>query len=105
MGGGPEKQRVEMLKFRDGVLLELAVLFADHFSHVQLFVTPWTVALQAPLSMGFSRQEHWSGWPFPRPEDLPSPGIEPPSLESPASAGRFFTTVPPGKPEFNDECP
>ena len=49
-------------------------------SHVQLFATPWTVAYQASLSMGFSRQEHWSGLPFPSPGDLPNPGIEPKSL-------------------------
>ena len=65
-------------------------------SHVQLFVTPWTVAHQAPLSLGFSRQEYWSGLPFPPPEDLPDPGIEAASLVSPALAGGFFTTVPPG---------
>ena len=52
------------------------------FSCVQLFVTPWTVARQAPLSMGFSRQEYWSGLPFPSPGDLPDPGIEPASLIS-----------------------
>ena len=46
-------------------------------SRVRLFVTPWTVAYQAPLSMGFSRQEYWSGLPFPSPGDLPNPGIEP----------------------------
>ena len=46
-------------------------------SHVQLFVTPWTVAHHAPLSMGLSRQEYWSGLPFPSPEDLPDPGIKP----------------------------
>ena len=46
-------------------------------SHVPLFVTPWTVAWQAPLSMGFSRQKHWSGLPFLPPGDLPDPGIEP----------------------------
>ena len=46
-------------------------------SHVRLFVTPWTVTCQAPLSMGFSRQEYWSGLPFPSPGDLPNPGIEP----------------------------
>ena len=46
-------------------------------SHVQLFVTPWTVAYQAPLSMGFSRQEYWSGVPFPSPGELPDAGIEP----------------------------
>ena len=47
------------------------------FSHVRLFATPWTVAQQAPLSIGFSRQEYWSGLPFPSPGDLPDPGIEP----------------------------
>ena len=46
-------------------------------SHVQLFVTPWTVAYHAPPSLGFSRQEYWSGLPFPSPEDLPNPGTEP----------------------------
>ena len=46
-------------------------------SRVQLFATPWTVAYQAPLSMGFSRQEYWNGLPFPSPGDLPDPGIEP----------------------------
>ena len=51
---------------------------------VWLFATPWTVAHQAPLSMGFSRQEYWSGLPFPSPGDLPNPGIEPASLASPA---------------------
>ena len=63
----------------------------SQFSHVQLFVTPWTVALQAPLSMGFSRQEYWSGLPCP-PGDLPDPRIEPTSLKSPALAEKFFTT-------------
>ena len=59
---------------------------------VQLFVTAWTVACQAPLSMEFSRQENWSGLPFPTPVDLPKPGTEPVSLASSALAGRFFTT-------------
>ena len=68
-------------------------------SHVQLFVTPWTVACQAPLSMEFSKQEHWSGLPFPTPGDLPSPGIETVSLVSSALAGEFFTTVLSGKPK------
>ena len=54
-------------------------------------MTPWTVAHQAPLSMGFSRQEYWSGLPFPPPEDLPHPGIELVSLTSPALAARFFS--------------
>ena len=61
-------------------------------SCVLLFVTLWTAAHQAPLSMGFSRQEYWSGLPCPPPGDLPNPGIEPVSLMSPALAGRFFTT-------------
>ena len=61
-------------------------------SHVLLFVAPWIVAHQAPLSMGFSRQEYWSGLPFPPLGDLPDPGIEPMSLVSPTMAGRFFTT-------------
>ena len=56
------------------------------------FVTPWTVAHQAPLSMGFSRQEYWSGWPCPPPGDLFIPGIEPASRTSPALAGRFCTS-------------
>ena len=59
---------------------------------VQLFATPWTVARQAPLSMGFSRQEYWSGLPCPPSGDLPDPGIEPASLTSSALAGGFFTT-------------
>ena len=63
-------------------------------SHVRLFVTPWTVAHQAPLSMGFSRQEYWSGLPFPSPGVLSDSGIEP---TSPALVGEFFTTAPPGK--------
>ena len=58
-------------------------------SRVRPFATPWTVAYQAPPSMGFSRQEYWSGLPFPSPEDLPDPGIEPTSS---ALASRFFTT-------------
>ena len=62
---------------------------------IWLFATPWTVAHQAPLSMGFSRQEYWSGLPFPSPGYLPDPGIEPrsPTLEADA-----LTSEPPGKP-------
>ena len=67
---------------------------AQLLSSVHLFVSPWTVACQAPLAMGFSRQEGCSELPFPSPGDLPDPGIEPASLESPALAGRFFTTNP-----------
>ena len=70
-------------------------IHAQLLSCVQLFVTPLTVADQAPLSMGFSRQEHWSWLPFPSPGSFPNPEMEP---VSPALAGGFFTTVPPGKP-------
>ena len=66
-------------------------------SCAQLFAMVWTVALQAPLSMGFFRQEYWSGLPFPPLGDLPNPEIEP---SSPASSGGFFTTEPPGKPHI-----
>ena len=62
----------------------------------QLFVTPWNVAHQTPLSMEFSRQEYLSGLSFPHPRDLPYPGIKFLSLVSPALAGRFLSTEPPG---------
>ena len=64
-------------------------------SHVRFFATPWAVAHQTPLSMGFPSQEYWSKLSFPPPGDLPHPGIEP---ISPALAGGFFTTEPPRKP-------
>ena len=63
----------------------------SRFSHVHLFATLWAAARQGPQSMGFSRQEHWSGLPCPSPGDLTNPGIEPTSLTSPALAGGFFT--------------
>ena len=63
-------------------------------SRVQLFVIPWTVAYQAPPSMGFSRREYWSGLPFPSPGDLPDPGIEP---RSPALQVDALISEPPGK--------
>ena len=66
-------------------------------SHVQFFATPWTVALQAPLSMGFSRQEYWSGLPFPSPGDLPDPGIKP---RSSALQAEFLPSEPSGKPHL-----
>ena len=68
-------------------------------SSIQLFAAPRTIAPQVPLSMEFSRQEYWSGLPFPPPGDLPNPRIEPASLASPALAGGFFTTEPPRKPQ------
>ena len=65
-------------------------------SRVRLFVTPWTVAYQAPLSMGFPRQEYWSGVPLPSPGDLPDPGIKP---WSPALQADSLLSEPPGKPK------
>ena len=65
---------------------------------LRLFAAPWTIAHQASLSMEFSRQEYWSGLPFPPPRDLPNPGIKPASL---ASADRFFTTALPGEPLYH----
>ena len=65
-------------------------------SHVQLFVTPWTVACQAPLSMGISRQEYWSGLPFPSPGDLPDPRIEP---GSPTLQADSLPSESPGAPK------
>ena len=71
-------------------------------SHVRLFVTPWTVACQAPLSMGFSRQKYWSGLPFPSPGDLPDPGIKP---GSPALQADALLSEPTGKTSyFNVLC-
>ena len=73
-----------------------------HYGHVlsrvQLFVTPWTVACQAPLSMVFSRQEYWSELPCPPPGDLPDAAIKPPSLMSPALQVGSLPLVPPGRP-------
>ena len=71
----------------------------NRFSRVQLSVTPWTVAHQAPLSMRFPWQESWSGLPFLSPGDLPDPGIKPTSS---ALASRFFTAKESGKPIIND---
>ena len=66
----------------------LSLFVLSCFSHVRPFATLWTVSLQAPLSMGFLRQEHWHGLLFPPPADIPNPGIK---LMSPGVSGRFFT--------------
>ena len=71
----------------------MAVCVFSHVTKLRLFVTPWTVAHQAPLSMEISKQEYWNGMPFPTPGDLLHQGIEQASLASPALAGRFFTTA------------
>ena len=88
------ESKAEACKRSDGLWLTGNDGACMHAKSLQscLTVTSWTVARQVPLSMGFSRQEHWNGWPFPSPGDLTHPGIEPASLTSPALAGGFFTT-------------
>ena len=80
-------------------ILFLHVCLLSHFSCIQLFAILWTVAHQAHL-MAFSRQEYWSGLPFPPPGDLSDLGIKPIFLMSPVLASRFFTLAPPGKPSL-----
>ena len=72
-------------------------VYVQWLSHLRLFANPWTVACQAPLFMGFSRQEYWSGLTFLPLGDLSNPAIKPESPGSPALAGRFLPLVPPGK--------
>ena len=72
---------------------KLLLCYAQSLSHVQLFASLWAVALQAPLSRGFSRQEYWSELLCLPPGDLPDPRIEPMSFSPPALAGRFFITT------------
>ena len=83
------------MKFTKALLHCLSTLLHAHmssrFSHVRFFATQWTIAHQTPLSMGFSRQEYWSGLPCPPQGDLLEPGIKPASLMSPTSADEFFT--------------
>ena len=78
--------------------LALGIWYFAYSVLSNFFATQWTVAWQAPLSMGFPRQEYWSGLPFPPPGDLPHPGME---IVSPALAGGFFTTEPSGKPPWH----
>ena len=79
------------------VLAPGTAVAAKSLTCVQLFVTPWTVAYQAPPSMGFSREEYWSGFPFPSPGDLPNPGIEP---RSPALQADALLSEPQGSPIY-----
>ena len=88
----PPHQMASLLQF--GLPFSLLEREAKSLSHVWLFATPWTIACQAPLSMEFSRQEHWSGLPFPSPGDPPNPGIEPGSATLWADA---LPSEPPGK--------
>ena len=84
------------------ILVMCACMFCC-FSHARLFATLWAVACQAPLSLGFSRQEYWRGCHALLQGELPDPGIKPMSPASPALTGGFFTTEPPGKPDSNDD--
>ena len=81
--------------------LPLCCCCCSHQVMSNAFATPWTVAHQASLFMGFSRQEYWIGLPFPPPGDLPHPGVEP---RSPALADGFFTAEPPGKSSIRHTC-
>ena len=76
-------------------------MHAQSLRRVRLSVTSWTVARQAPLPVGFFRQDDWSGLPFPHPGDLPDPGVGPASPASSALAGGFFITESPGTPLRN----
>ena len=87
-------QENEWISIKDGSqgLIPCLLDVLSCFSHVQLFATLWTIACQAPLSMGFSRKEYWSGLPCPPPEDLLNPEIKPMSFWSPSLSAGFFTT-------------
>ena len=85
------------MKLKDACSLEEKNSKVKSLSRVRLFATSWAVAYQASLSMGFSRQEYWSGVPFPSPGDLPDPGIE---SRSPALEADALTSEPPGKPNL-----
>ena len=84
---------------RDYISLSLSLSLSEVAQSCPTLATPWTVAHQAPPSMRFSRQEYWSGLPFPSPGDLPNPGIKP---RSPALEADALTSEPPGKSEFKE---
>ena len=91
-GRPPEEEMAEHDLAAKRLPQMMTAVAANLLSHVQLCATPWTVAHQPPLSMGFSKREYWSGVPCPPLGDLPDPGIEPVSLTSPTLSGGFFTT-------------
>ena len=95
---GPIENQWQNYKFKFNHINSHIKYVLSHFSHVQFFVTLWTIAHQPPLSMGFSRQEYWGGLPFPFTGALLEPKIEPETSESLSLAGRFFTTQQPGNP-------
>ena len=88
-----DKNRSIVTEWKSGACnLRLRACMLSCYSHVRLFVTQWTVTCQLPLSIGFSRQGHWSRLPCPTLEDLSNPGMELTPLMLPALGGRFFTT-------------
>ena len=93
---GRSRRGQQRMRWLDGITdsMNMVKVKVKSLSRVRLFATPWTVAYQASPSMGFSRQEYWSGLPFPSPGDLPHPGIEP---GSPALEADTLTSEPPGK--------
>ena len=88
-----EMEFIDILKKKQNRNLFNFACMLSCFSCVRLFATLWTVACQAPLSMGFSREDYWSGWPLPSPGDLPHPGIEPMPPEAPALQADSFSSV------------
>ena len=84
---------------KNEVVAHMCVCVLCHFSRVWLFATPWTIAPEAPLSMGFSRQDYWSGLAFPTPGDLPNPGIQPESPVSPTLQVHSLPLSHQGKPQ------
>ena len=99
--GGNAKNGIDGLKYtlKERQMVPMCAMFVCSVAQSCLTLPSlMECALQAPPSMGFSRQEHWSGLPFPFPENLLDPGIEPMSPVSPPLKGKFFTTEPPGKP-------
>ena len=87
-----------IMKLKDACSLEESESEVKLLSCVQLFATPWTVAYQAPQSMEFSRQEYWSGLPFPSPGDLSNPGVEP---RSPTLQADALPSEPPGNKDYH----
>ena len=108
-GAGPQKGKMDesgkeqgetgACRKRQDVCVCVPARVLSLFRHVRLFATLWTVALQAPLSMGFSRQEHWDGLPCPPPGDLPDPGLEPASRDGTCGSSWQEYAKPPGSPD------
>ena len=98
---GKRKRGLQRVRWLDAITDSMDMkVKVKSLSRVRLFVTPWSVAYQAPPSMGFSGQEYWSGLPFSSPGDFPDPGIEP---GSPAFQADALTSEPPGKPKRSYE--